>query len=69
MSLNPNINSDLAVGGVITEFLVARALHLDPPYLDATVSDSKKKCIFGINDLKMGGVQRFPRRFGTICYF
>ena len=43
MSLNPNINSDLAVGAVITEFLVARALHLDPPpYLDATVSDSKK---------------------------
>ena len=31
MSLNPNINSDLAVGAVITEFLVARALHLDPP--------------------------------------
>jgi hypothetical protein len=30
MSLNPNINSDLAVGAVITEFLVARALHLDP---------------------------------------
>ena len=45
MSLNPNINSDLAVGAVITEFLRARALKLNPSYLDATVSDPKKKCM------------------------
>ena len=30
MSLNLNINSDLAVGAVITEFLRARALKLNP---------------------------------------
>ena len=69
MSLNPNINSDLAVGAVITEFLRARALKLNPSYLDATVSDLKKKCIFGISNPEIGGVQRFSRRFGTICYF
>ena len=37
----PNINSGVAVGAVITEFLVARALKWTPSYLDATVSDSE----------------------------
>ena len=43
MALNWNINSDLAVGAVITKFLVARALKLTPSYLDATVSNLDNK--------------------------
>ena len=46
MSLNPNINSDLAVGAVITEFLRACALKLNPSYLNATVSDPEKEVHF-----------------------
>ena len=46
MLLNPNINSDSAVGAVNTEFLRARALKLNPSYPDVTVSDLNAECIF-----------------------
>ena len=70
MSLNPNINSDLAVGAVITEFLRARALKLNPSYLNATVSGPKKKVHFrNQRPQNRGGTEIFTSIWYNLLFF